>query len=599
MPLRMVSKIRGKPVGNANKTIESLTMHSFPLRFVTLALGGLFLLCPASAQKKRRDKDESHRQSELAQAEYYFTEGMKFYLLDNYTKSVDYFQKSLEINPDNAGASYAAAQALSKTKNIQEATAYAEKAAKLNTANKYYFLLLADLYSRDKKYTQAIRTYQEIARITPGEPEPYVELASIYIQQEKYEEAVKAYDQVEKRIGITEEVSRQKQQIYLKTNRLADALAEGRRLMEAFPEQPRYALLLAEIYTANKRVDEAMPLLEKVAAGGDGSPQAHLILSDIYRGQGKTQLADQEIEKAFTDSDLDANIKVKILVNYIQTQQDEQAKANALKMSSLIISTHPTDAKAYAVHGDLLALSGQREKARNTYIKASRLDNSIYEVWSSLLKLDAELNQTDSIAKHAGQALELFPNQSEFWYYSGLAHLLKKKHQQAVDALEEGKRLATNDPKLRNDFNMMLGDAYNGNGEYARSDAAYEAVLEKDPDNASVLNNYSYYLSLRKDKLEKAKEMSRRLVEKNPHNATYLDTHAWVLYMLKEYREAKKYLEIAVRNESNGTILEHYGDVLYKLGEAERAVEIWMKAKKAGETTDTIDKKIAQRKLVE
>ena len=162
-----------------------------------------------------------------------------------------------------------------------------------------------------------------------------------------------------------------------------------------------------------------------------------------------------------------------------------------------------------------------------------------------------------------------------------------------------GKKLATNDPKLLNDFNMMLGDAYNGNGEYARSDAAYEAVLEKDPDNASVLNNYSYYLSLRKDKLEKAKEMSRRLVDKNPDNATYLDTHAWVLYMLKEYREAKKYLEIAVRNENNGTILEHYGDVLYKLDEAERAVEVWMKAKKAGETTDTIDKKIAQRKLVE
>lgn len=564
-----------------------------------LVLGGLFWLAPAAAQKKRRAKDQSHRQSELAQAEYYFTEGMKFYLLDNYTKAVDYFQKSLEINSENAGASYAAAQALSKTKNIQEATAYAEKATKLGADNKYYFLLLADLYARERKYPQAIKTYQEIARITPNEPDPYVELASIYTQQEKYDDAVKAYDQVEKRIGITEEVSRQKQQIYLKTNRLNDALAEGRRLMETFPDQPRYALLLAEIYTANKRLEEAVPLLEKVAAGSAGSPQAHLILSDIYRGQGKTQLADLEIEKAFANSDLDAAIKVKILANYLQTQRNGQAKENALKMAGLIIKTHPADAKAHAVYGDLLALSGQKEKARDSYAKASKLDNSIYEVWSSLLRLDAELNQTDSIAKHAAQALELFPNQGEFWYYSGYAHLLKKKYQQAVDALEEGKRLTPNDPKLLNEFNMMLGDAYNGNGEYARSDAAYEAVLEKDPDNASVLNNYSYYLSLRKDKLEKAKEMSRRLVDRHPDNATYLDTHAWVLYMMKEYREAKKYLEIAVKSEDNGTILEHYGDVLYKLGEAEKAVEMWMKAKKAGETTDTIDRKIAQRKLVE
>lgn len=574
-------------------------MQSYPLKIAALALGTLFLLSPASAQKKRRDKGQLHRQSELAQAEYYFTEGMKFYLLDNYTKAVDYFQKSLEINPENAGANFAAAQALSKTKNTQEATAYAEKATKQNQTNKYYFLLLADLYARDKKYAQAVKTYQEIARLTPNEPEPYIELASIHIQQEKYEDAVKAYDQVEKRIGITEEVSRQKQQIYLKTNRLSDAIAEGKRLIQTFPDQPRYALLLAEIYTANKRIDEAVPLLEKVATGTEGSPQAHLILSDIYRSQGKIQLADQEIEKAFANSDLDATIKVKILVNYIQTQQDEQAKKNALKMANLIIKTHPTDAKAHAIHGDLLALSGQSEQARNAYVKASGLDNSIYEVWSSLLRLDAELNQVDSIAKHATQALDLFPNQGEFWYYSGYAHLLKKNYQQAVDALEEGKKLTLNNPKLHNDFDTMLGDAYNGNGEYLRSDAAYEAVLEKDPDNTSVLNNYSYYLSLRKDKLEKAKEMSRRLVEKNPGNASYLDTHAWVLYMLKEYKEAKKYLEIAVKNETNGTILEHYGDVLYKLGESEQAVEMWMRAKKAGETTSTIDKKIAQRKLVE
>ncbi|MCU0354765.1 MAG: tetratricopeptide repeat protein [Cytophagales bacterium] len=145
----------------------------------------------------------------------------------------------------------------------------------------------------------------------------------------------------------------------------------------------------------------------------------------------------------------------------------------------------------------------------------------------------------------------------------------------------------------------MLGDAYNGNGEYERSDAAYEAVLANDPDNAAVLNNYSYFLSLRKQKLEKARQMSKRLVELHPDNASYLDTHAWVLYMLKDYKEARKHLEVAAKSGDNGTILEHYGDVLYKLGEAEKAVEMWMRAKKAGETTDTIDKKIAQRKLLE
>jgi hypothetical protein len=49
----------------------------------------------------------------------------------------------------------------------------------------------------------------------------------------------------------------------------------------------------------------------------------------------------------------------------------------------------------------------------------------------------------------------------------------------------------------------------------------------------------------------------------------------------------------------NGTLLEHYGDVLYKLGEKEEAVQYWIDAKKAGDASGLIDKKIADKKLYE
>ncbi len=574
-------------------------MFVYIFRNCVLVTGAMLILFSAAAQKNRRNKDNTQRQSELAQAEYYFTEGMKYFVLENYTKAADYFQKSLEINNENAGANYAIAQAMSKTNGFANGIPYAEKAVKLTATNKYYTTLLAELYLRDKKMPQAIKTYQELTKLTPTDPQPYLELANLYIQQNKFDDAIKAYDQIEKQLGITEEVSRQKQEIYLKTNQVEQAISEGKKLVAAFPNDVRYTLLLAEIYTIHKRTDDAVPLLQKIASGTEASPQARLRLSDIYRRQGKIQEADHEIEQAFANSTLDASVKVQILVNYIQLQRDEASRKTALKLANLIIQAHPSDAKAYAVYGDLLALSDQKENARNNYLKAARLDNSIYEVWTSLLHLDADLNQLDSLIKHSDRALEYFPNQGEIWYFNGYGYLLKKNYQKAVDALEEGKRLAIGNPKLLTDYNIMLGDAYHGNGEYARSDAAYEAVLADDPNNASALNNYSYYLSLRKQNLEKAKEMGKRLVEKNPTNASYLDTYAWVLYMLKEYKEARKYLEIASKDTNNGTILEHYGDVLYKMNETELAVEMWMKAKKAGETTETLDKKIAQRKLVE
>lgn len=68
---------------------------------------------------------------------------------------------------------------------------------------------------------------------------------------------------------------------------------------------------------------------------------------------------------------------------------------------------------------------------------------------------------------------------------------------------------------------------------------------------------------------------------------------------MKNYEEAKKYLEIAVQKSKNGTILEHYGDTLFQLGQKDLAVEQWKKAKELGETSDFIDKKIAEKKLYE
>ncbi|MEZ4902353.1 MAG: tetratricopeptide repeat protein [Spirosomataceae bacterium] len=147
----------------------------------------------------------------------------------------------------------------------------------------------------------------------------------------------------------------------------------------------------------------------------------------------------------------------------------------------------------------------------------------------------------------------------------------------------------------------QLGDAYHGLGQHDKSDESYEASLKIEPNSDHVLNNYSYFLSLRKEKLDRAKEMAASVVARNPDNATYLDTYAWVLYVMKDYKAARQYLEkaIAANKGVSGTIVEHYGDVLYQLGEREKAIEQWKRAKTMGENSEQIDKKIATGQLIE
>ena len=81
-----------------------------------------------------------------------------------------------------------------------------------------------------------------------------------------------------------------------------------------------------------------------------------------------------------------------------------------------------------------------------------------------------------------------------------------RNYNKAIDAFNDGLEFVYDNKKMMLEFYSNLGDAYQYTGQYEKSDKAYEDALKIDPDNAYVLNNYSYYLSLRKEKLEQEAE---------------------------------------------------------------------------------------------
>jgi predicted Zn-dependent protease len=94
--------------------------------------------------------------------------------------------------------------------------------------------------------------------------------------------------------------------------------------------------------------------------------------------------------------------------------------------------------------------------------------------------------------------------------------------------------------------------------------------------------------------------MSAALVKNHPENPTFLDTHAWVLYVRQKYKEARKFIEKAISTgNANATHFEHYGDILYQLGDVDGAVIQWEKARGLNAKSDVLNKKIANRKIYE
>ncbi|GAB3991001.1 tetratricopeptide repeat protein [Spirosoma daeguense] len=536
------------------------------------------------------------------EAETQFTEGIRYLMTDEPAKAITQFEKLLQKQPSNAAAHYSLANALVKSGKLNDAVAHAAKAHNLSADNKYYSLLLAELYVKQKRYAEAEALYEAILKKGSENAEYGVELAAIYLFDEKPDQALNAYNLVERELGTNEEITRQKQRIYLKQNKIDKAIEEAEKLVASEPSEPDYLLEGAELLIANDRVDQAITWIDRALKLNSDLPQAHVLLADIYRKKGDMARVKTELNQVLANPNLEAGLKARILSSYVNlTGESPTAQQDALGMAEKLAKSSPNDPKTQVMLADLLVQQGKKVEARDAYARAAKLDGSIYEVWGALLQLDGELNHVDSLLVHSEQALEVFPTQGLFWYSNGSANLFKRKYQQAVDALEESRKLlaASTNTELRKGIDAQLGDAYNGLGDYPKSDEAYEAVLKVDPLNDHVLNNYSYFLSLRKDKLQRAQQLAQKLVERNPTNATYLDTYAWVLYVAKDYTKARQYLEKALANPANvsGTIIEHYGDVLYQLGQHDKALEQWKQAKVKGGGSPELDKKIATGKL--
>jgi len=201
----------------------------------------------------------------------------------------------------------------------------------------------------------------------------------------------------------------------------------------------------------------------------------------------------------------------------------------------------------------------------------------------------------------AEAAIALFPTSPELYLYNGIALSQLKRHDQAVETLIAGRDLVVDNPPLLAQFWSSLGDAYNEAKQFAKSDQAYDKALALEPNNTGTLNNHAYYLSLRKDQLEKAERMSRRSNELAPGQPTYQDTYAWVLFQLGRYAEARTWMEKALAGspEPDGVLLEHYGDILFELGEVPAALEQWKKARGKEGASELLERKINEGKRLE
>lgn len=531
-----------------------------------------------------------------------FFDANKEKILGNYDPAIKLYLQCIKIDPSNAAPYYEVANLLNAQNRISDALSYAKTAAEIDQDNIWYQLLFAETLKRGNKNEEAVKIYEKLVKNNPDRLDFYFELTGTLLNMGKYSEAVKVLDKLESKQGISEEISIQKKAIYLKQGNLEKAAQELQNLIKAYPDEVRYLGQLGDLYNANGLTDKALDIYKKVLEKEPANPFIHLSLADYYRGIGDKEKAFNELKLAFKGADLSIDTKINILLSYYTiTETVKSLKDQAFELSKILVETHPSDAKSYSIYGDFLYRDGRLKDARDNFRSAISLDKSRYPLWNQLLVIESELLDFDAMLKESDEAKELFPNQPLIFLLNGIALIQTKEYEKAIEVLQEGKINVVENNSLLAQFHANLGDAYNYLKKYSESDSNYDKALELEPDNIYVLNNYSYYLSIRGEKLDRAEIMSLRSNTLVPNNASYIDTYAWVLYKAKKYNEAKALLEKALANggDKNSVILEHYGDVLYQLNEIEKAFQYWKTASENGKASDLLDKKLADKKMYE
>lgn len=563
--------------------------------------------CKSSQTTAQRSGDDTSKKlplsyGELRKLDVNFSDGLIQKMQGNYPEAIDKFKKCLDVYPNHAASLYEIAFIYNGGGKSIDAIPYAQKAVSLDETNEWYRLLLAKCYMEAGKFPEASSSFEKLVKYHPENVDYYFLWSSSLLHAGKVKDALEVYDKIEQMIGVSEEISLQKERIFLSQNQLDKAVAEAQKLINSNPGEMRFYNMLAELYFQNNKPDKGMEVCNKVFSMDPKEPRTHLLLAEYYESISDDAKAFSHVKSAFENPDMDIDEKVKILISYFNIPEKFKAERDeSAALIEILVRVHPNDAKTYSLQGDFLNRDGKNKEARESFRRAIALDKTRYPIWQQVMVLDELLGDFDSMESDSRQAMELFPSEPISYIFNASANYQKKNYKQAIEAAENGKDYVAGDKKLLAQFYSIQGDSYNSLKEFALSDEKFEKCLNLDPENANVMNNWAYYLSLRNERLDKAEKMGLRANQLVKDNSSYEDTYAWVLYKQKNYEEAKKWLEKAFDHggRDNGTLLEHYGDILYQMGQTEKAFEYWQKAKIAGKHSDLLDKKLSDKKMYE
>lgn len=531
-----------------------------------LLLSTVLLFCVAESRSVSALPIEAMNDSLVAPiAEQLYFEAERQYQLHRYDAAYDLYVHCLEEDPESAAVLYRLATLNNVMRNDSLAITQLERAVALHPDNYWYKDMLVKTFYGNHQVDKALIVLEQMADQWHDKTDILMMLMDLYASMGDYQNMLHTLDKIELSEGKSEQLSVEKSRLYLQLGNREAAMNEMHALAAEYPNDLRYRVLIGDMLYEEGNKAEAFNTYQSVLACDSNDVMANISLSRYYDREGEEEKARLQRVKLAVCPEIDVQTRIQILRAIIM--QDLEANGDSMKMVGMLdkaLAAQPGDVELMELKARyMITRNVDSLLVRETCIGILEIEPENEFARKRLLYYNIMENDAPGIISVCRTAVDFGSDDPTYYIYLGMAYAQLDSLYSAVSALRKGidkfapfvfsmpssEISGSADAQPIDevaDMYSYLGDIYHQLGSDRLCYQVYDSCLVLRPNDASVLNNYAYYLSLRKQDLKRAETMSRLSNKREPDNPTYLDTLAWVLYQQKRYAEAKEVMDKVV-----------------------------------------------------